>query len=66
VLPTGANQQSRFCPELRYHAPMFHFLTTVTAARLVIVATILAVSFSAAFVVSADARGGGHEPFKTK
>jgi hypothetical protein len=66
VLPTGANQQSRFCPELRYHALMFHYLNTVRATRLAIVTTILAVSFSAAFVVSADARGGGHEPFKTK
>jgi hypothetical protein len=37
VLPTGAKQQSRFCPELRYDEPMFHFLDAVRAARLAIV-----------------------------
>jgi hypothetical protein len=37
VLPTGANQRSRFCQELRYHAAMFHLLNTVEAARLAIV-----------------------------
>jgi hypothetical protein len=36
VLPTGANQQPRFCPEMRYVAPMFHFLNAIKAARLAI------------------------------
>jgi hypothetical protein len=34
TVPAGANQQPRFCPELRYHTSMFHFLNTVTTARL--------------------------------
>jgi hypothetical protein len=56
----GLNQQPGFCCELRYHAKMVHFSNTIQPARLATVATIVTVSFSAAFMASAQARGGGH------
>lgn len=57
----GGLRQPRFCLERRYHAPiMVHFPNAMQVTRLAIVAIIVTVSFSTAFMVSAQARGGGH------